>query len=346
MPDVRGRRQGTRLPDGRWMVRVKGKGMAKPKAFARETLKEAQDAALAWERANLGLTIYEDPTVEELMEAFLCLYDPDDGTSTYRSYEQASRLHIVPHLGGHRLSRLRARHVAEMMLRVDIESGRRSATKAREVLRAALSWAVAEEKAATNVAKDMLLPDLSEAPEEKPALDEADVQAIYRAEEDLVFRAFWRLLAETGYRPWKEARMLLREDLTQVGGDWWIRSRKAKTPKGKKPRPISPSLAAELLSIEGDSPFIFYNYRGDAFTPSNATRHWKRTLEKAGVPDTNVYQLRHFRGTDLLDSNVPEHVAAGLMGLTDARTLKQYYARAEAKQMREAEKMIRREWEP
>lgn len=72
------------------------------------------------------------------------------GTFTY--YEQTARLHVVPHIGGVRLSKLTQEHVRKMQRAVQAKSTR-NAVSAHQVLQKALKDAVREGLLARNVAE-------------------------------------------------------------------------------------------------------------------------------------------------------------------------------------------------
>ena len=143
-------------PDGRWVARVSvGYVAGKPqrKAFYGSTRQEvAAKLAAAIRNHDLGLTLHDErQTLATFLDQWMKdVNEPKLRASTYRSYEQIVRNHLIPGLGRIPVSKLTPQEVTKF-LREKHESGI-SAEHLRRVLRAALTYAVRFDLAPRNVA--------------------------------------------------------------------------------------------------------------------------------------------------------------------------------------------------
>jgi hypothetical protein len=84
-------------------------------------------------RARLGghLPVTDNPTVAAYLTGWLAARKLDE--NTLRGYESHIRVHLIPHLGRHRLTKLRARHIAAMFDAIEARNEQIRAAKTSDV---------------------------------------------------------------------------------------------------------------------------------------------------------------------------------------------------------------------
>lgn len=321
MATMRARGQGTPLSDGRWRVVVCRlvDGREIRKSFTAKTQREAQAKARKWLPAHT-----DDPTFAEFLDRWLGARKDQLAPATYRSYALAAKL-MKEQIGGIRVSKLLPRHFETAYVGI---AGTRLPKQVRTIMGTALEWARKNRFIEWNPAI------LSDVPKTKPSAEKPMVTAaallkIIEATPDASHRALWRFLALTGLRPHKEALPARRDDFYADDSGWWFRVRESKSESGKRDIPIAHDLYNEILSIAGEREVW------PGLTPRKLNTLWHEALKAAGVPPTNLYQLRHYFGTRTAQQTEDE-VLAVLMGHADKRLAKQYYVRVEKERLRKA----------
>src|SRR5436190_618789 len=79
---------------------------------------------------ELPRTAADNPTVATYLTGWLAARKLDE--NTLRGYESHIRVHIIPHLGRHRLAKLRARHIADMFAAIEARNDEIRAAKAAD----------------------------------------------------------------------------------------------------------------------------------------------------------------------------------------------------------------------
>jgi integrase len=260
--------------------------------------------------------------------------------STYRSYEQLIRVHLVPALGKHKLRKLGPQHV-QAFLNEKSQSGLSPRTRQYllAVLRAALNRAVKWQLVAHNVA---LLVDPPRVPrvEMAPFSPEMASRFLTAATGHRHAHLFEFLLA-TGSRI-GEALALRWTDIDLAGGTVRVRFTlgrltgspwrliEPKSVTGRRALPlIGPAvitlqaqqlLVAEMRSrlpagVWHDHGFVFPAANGEPLDANNVLHEFKKILKRAGLPTTyRVHDLRHTTATYLLAAGAPVRTAMELMG--------------------------------
>jgi integrase len=145
------------------------------------------------------------------------------------------------------------------------------------------------------------------------------------------FAAFIRFQAYTGLRPgetfelrWSDIdgdRILVRRRLGKYGT--------VDSPKSNREREVllPPPAGAALATFPRGIDLVFRGVRGQRLTRSACFRYFDRVREEAGLPDVDVYDLRHFCGHNLyVTKGLPARVVATQLGHSDGgRLVEQLY---------------------
>ena len=121
--------------------------------------------------------------------------------STFTSYRRYVELHLIPHIGRHRLVRLRPEHIDAMLddlAKRENPLSPRSRLHARAVLRTALAWGERNGRVARNVAK-LSTPPRAERHEFR-GLTPEEARSIVGAATDDPWGALYVLALDTGLR--------------------------------------------------------------------------------------------------------------------------------------------------
>ncbi len=188
----RGRREGSiyERADGRWAAAVDlgyQEGRRVRKTVYGATRKEvAARLNVALGKVERGGLVNTDDRITVGKHLDVWLQNLSVRPRTLRQYKQVARLYVVPAVGAIRLTQLQPDDVRAMVRGVE-ERGlsARTATLARDVLRIALSQAVADELVGRNVAQLVRRPKATRRDGDTLSADEArillDALATYRA---------------------------------------------------------------------------------------------------------------------------------------------------------------------
>ena len=238
--------------------------------------------------------------------------------STLTQYREHVELHIVPILGGYRLSELRRRHVEAMV--ETLQRGHLSASTVGKVLttlRSALEEAVPRD-----------IPDNPAARVERPAIERRQVKAMTPSDAVAILdavRGTWlehitRVLLGSGMRL-GEAVALNQGDVN----DGWVSLRESKTTiravrlSADADEAIHAAIAA--APRRGKSEPVFFGPRKrkgggqfDRLHGYSVTRGLPLTLERAGLPPLTPHKLRHGTATLMVRAGVPMRAVAEQLG--------------------------------
>jgi integrase len=346
---MRARQQGSKLKDGRWLIRLtltQTNGGKFQKAFYGRTQSEVQSKVRAFLSGNEERRPQPNMSLAAWLESWLNSKEWRSA-STQKSYAGTVRLHIVPRIGHIKLRDLLAADVERMCLDIKAEGKERTPSIAREVLRTALKAALKNRLIQSNPAHLADHPGYESRT--RPMLTLEELRRVLAWEEVPLWRALWVFLAETGFRP-AEARMLHWNEINKEEDGYWIALTHAKTKASRRPRPISDRLYKALLAVRGESLFVFANPETKRPYLQIGER-WNEAVKYALNPpaeiernmldphyklqERNLYQLRKLFGR-MQAKRVPDHVLKTLMGHSDIRTTKLYYIDAEREELRTA----------
>lgn len=265
---------------------------------------------------------------------------------TIHSYRMGVERYLRPAFGGKTLASLKPSDIVAMMLSMR-ERGLAPVTirKAREVLRAALSYAMMGDLIKTNPAKHELvkasLPKLTRT--KRQTITAADVKVFHDATEGERLRVYWLLLLCSGLRP-SEALALkwssidgtsvqIERTLTDgipTGTDK-RHTYELTEPKSESSRRtvVLPGLVLAALRRQrveqlaeqmqagemwSGADFIFCNQLGYPLRQQDTRRSFARILAKGNLPRMRIYDLRHSAASLRLENGDDLHVVKELLG--------------------------------
>lgn len=338
---MRGHGEGTivRRADGRWVAAVSVPDGTRSWIYGR-TRKEVSDR-LTDVLSDLRKGVMPAParvTVADLLNQWL-----EDGAkgsvrdSTYRSYSDIVRLHLIPTLGSARLVKLRPVDV-EKMLRQKLDEGLspRRVQFIHAVLRRGLGRAVRWGWVAQNAAS---LCDVPRVPHrEIEPLKPAETRALLQVLRGERLEAMYVTALACGLRRgellglvWEDVDLgrgvlTVRRSLQRVSGRTLLAE--PKTARSRRTlqlpgfvlvawRAHRARQAAERLAA-GDRwqemGFVFTTLEGRPLEGMNVTHHFQRLLARAGVRKRRFHDLRHSCATVLMAQGVPARVAMEILG--------------------------------
>jgi len=265
--------------------------------------------------------------------------------STWKQYEAILRVHLVPALGGMRLTKIRPAHIQTALDGIDRSP--RTIQHCRALLsrmfRQAVAWSLIPSNpvAATSAPKA-----------EKPDLDVPDAEGA-KALMDAAVGTRWELptllAAYTGARrgevlaiQWDQVdldrrRIRITRSVERLNGDF--RFKEPKTKRGQREVAIPPFVVERLRRWKvgqlerqlaagpawHDVGLVCDDGGGGPVNPDAFTRALKRFARKVGHPDTRLHDLRHAAATLMMEAGVhPSVVSRSLGHASEAFTMSVY----------------------
>jgi integrase len=324
------------------------------KQEVREKLRQLHD------QAGKGiLTDADRLTTKEYLERWLSLVKPKVAPTTYARYEQHVRLHLAPHLGAVRLSKLTPLHVEQLYADMGKNDGSLSEqAKVGGALRMALRQAVRLRLVAYNVAADVPKPKPHK--EEIRPLGPMQLGQFLAAAESDRLSALYVLALDSGMRQgelfalhWSDVdfdgcAVQVTRSLEEIKGK--LRLKDVKTAKARRRIDLSPGTMAVMnehrqrMLAEGHNVkagIVFCDTNGSFLRKSNVARNsFYPILERASLPDVRFHDLRHTCATLLLLADENAKVVSERLGHAKIQiTLDTYSHVLPTMQKRAAEKM-------
>lgn len=341
------RRRGTR-----WLVTVEAgreavTGRRRRLHLTVETKREAEreEARLRHEVAQ-GLDLEPTKiTVGQYVDRWLSAVRPNLAPATARRYEELLRLHVVPHVGGIVLVKLRPLHVQQLYARLqDVRPGERAiAARTRlhvhRVLSAALAQAVRWQLIGRNVCQAVDPPHAERAGFRALGPDEVHALLDVAEAEDSVFGDAVVLAVHTGLRQgeilglrWRDVdlevgRLTVAQALQYLSGHG-LSERQPKTDRSRRTIPLGETALRALARLRRrqaeqrlslgpaykDSGLVVTTAVGTALDPNNLRRAFRRIVAAAAVGPMRFHDLRHTHATLLLARGVHPKVVAERLG--------------------------------
>lgn len=279
---------------------------------------------------------------------------PHKTPMTVRSYEQAIRLYIKPHIGTKRLNRLTPDHIRAMEKAAQQKSPR-FAQLAHAVLSKALNQALKDGKIARNpilaVDPPKYLPKIRSSFTVETATRLIQTAFAHGHIEGCMFATAFstgtrraeligiecdRVDLEKGEidLAWQLLRM--KKDWTPPAGFearqcagtlWWT---KPKSKAGSRVVPLLPFVVEALKTLKkldtGDNPhnLLFHHQDGRPITGEAFHAAWKQLLADAEVDDAPLHSVRHTCATLLQAAGVDEHTRLVLFGHSSVAMARAY----------------------
>lgn len=260
--------------------------------------------------------------VPTLGEYYRQTYAPWSQLHTAASWDRKSSIfeqHLLPEFAADPLNTIKVARVEKWMEKRLIV-GAAAATVQRELnaLRALLRHAVDREVLSRVPCRGAKVPM---PPADPPPhwYTAAHLEAIYQAEHSEIWRAVWRLVANTGMRR-GEAQALLWENIREDSMQILSLDRQHRTKSGKsRTVPLSPGAKEALETLHSlDGPRVV-----PKITPQSLSRRFTKVLARAGL-DGSFHSLRHTFVTHLLNAGAPLHLVKELAGHASITTTQRY----------------------
>jgi integrase len=265
---------------------------------------------------------------------------PTTRPRTYLSYEERLRLHVLPRLGGVRLSALEPRHLQQLYADKMLNDGLSGATLngihivVHRALKQALRWGLV----ARNVA------DLVDAPQPAPyhpmPLNDAELDCFVAGTREDLFGPLWTLLLCTGMRfgevsalrrpdvDFDQRILYVRNTITREGNKGYAFT-EPKTAKSRRAIPLPAAAIAALqrqkriahdlqrLARPGtwtELDLVFPSAFGTPLRESHLIEIFHATLERLGLPRRRIHDLRHTYATRLFALDTHPRAVQDLLG--------------------------------
>jgi integrase len=262
----------------------------------------------------------EETTFAKVAAAFAAKHFPEVAPSSARMYQSYLDRQLIPALGGKQVAAITRRDVIRLVEDVAASSGKASAIGCVGVLRKCLSWAMARDIVAANIATGVRLGELIGASKSRDRLlSDAELAAIWSAIPMVgdPWATVYRLLLLTGLRL-NEVATARWENLDLDAGSLLIPSEDSKNSEAQLV-PLPP-LAVELLTAipRFSGPYIFSTCAGrrPVQSASAAKRRLDSALTMQGVelPAFRVHDYRRVVRSGLGRLGVPTVVAELVLG--------------------------------
>ncbi len=272
--------------------------------------KKDAEAKLRTVRSRIASdSLHEKPlTLEQFSSEWLEAKKQALKPSSYQSYEQSFRLHILPYLGEKKLQDLKPLDIQAWVGKLTT-SGMSAATLSRcyRGLHAALSQAVAWGLMQQIPCRSIELPRV--AREEMMFLDPADIHKMLEHSPEPQ-RTLYATLVYTGLRLGEAlalnwAHLDFSRGMIIVEKSWSPDAgyQEPKTPESRRSVPMVPTLAEMLSSNRGASDELVFTHNGvKPMHPSGLRRRLAKVLEAAELPYVTLHSLRHTFASAMLAS--------------------------------------------
>ncbi len=349
---------------GRWAVLIdaprKNDGKRVRRAIGTfTTRKEAERAQRqALEARDRGINLAPAKlTVTELMTRFIerCRTD-DRAATTLETYEQKSKLYIVPILGGISLAKLRPTHIAEWIAALRTSGGEdRRALSPKTVrnvyglLHGALAWALDLELVGRNVCDTEAArpPRPSRSPAK--ALGDDEIARLLMAANATRWGPFVTLALATGARrgelcalSWSDVdfeaeTVTIARSLSQTKDHVELKGTKTGSVRRLSLSRLALDALQRQLAMQeqdkvralgrySDEGAVFAPALGGRITPMSATKAFVRLAKAARISTTRLHDTRHTAATHLLVGGTDVRTTAGVLGHATANVTLSIYA--------------------
>jgi integrase len=293
---------------------------AKTASECKRKLKEKQ------QELDRGLDLFADyPTVESYLTTWLTYtVKPESSAKTYESYEETIRNRITPYIGAVKLKALKPEHIQRMVTQLqEKDYSQRTVQYSVGVLSRALNKAVLHGHLSRNPAQHVT--PRVERRQIEP-LTPAQARAFLEAVSGHRLEALYRVALGLGLRR-GEILALRWSDVDLDTGKLTIR--KAKTKAGERTLLLPDKLIRVLrahwefqqqeryfLGTEWkEHGMVFPSEVGTPMGARNLLRHFKASLQKAGLPESiRFHDLRHSCATFLVSQGVHPRVVMEILG--------------------------------
>lgn len=359
MGDRRLRGEGSiyqRESDGRWvgvidLGWVGGKRVRK--TVTARTLKDLRPKFNALKRQIQDGILTDDATVQQWMKHWVDqVASKKVRPSTLRTYETYIDRWIVPHLGKHRLDRLRPDHIRTLYSLMEAE-GKSDATRRQvhAILRRALVVAENDGRIGSNPAAKVDAPSVGQGSHGKFTLAEAKkILAVLKAMDgDPIARARWTVALLAGLRQ-GEALGLVASDVDFELGVIRVR-RAAQRIRGQGIQLVEPKSASAIRDVPMVAPVQAaleairdkegYLFGSDApCDPRRDWANWRALLATSEAPMRPLHAARATTASLLSEAGVPDKIIAEILGHSQVVITQKHYVHGDYEVHRRAMKQM------
>ena len=351
-----------RESDGRWCASVDlgiVNGKRKRKVVYGETRRAVAEQLKQLQRAQADGVNIAPPTqtVKQFLERWLKdTIKPTRRIKTYTSYEQMVRVHLIPHVGHHQLTKLAPEHVQAMLNTLLVSGGKektglspRTVQYVRAILRQALGEALRWGHVPRNVAALVAGPRVEKY--QITPLTPEQARQLLSAVAGHRLEALYHVVLSLGLREgevlalrWEDVN-LSKRTLRVAGAIQEINGKLhrvlPKTASSVRTLPLSERLVEMLLTQQrvqeqyraelGDEwqehDLVFPSELGTPTSPRNLVRHFKLALVAADLSSTvRFHDLRHSCATFLISQGVHPRVVMEILGHSQISVTMNTYA--------------------
>lgn len=352
-------------PDGRYatstIVGYTDDGKPKRKTLYGRTIMELDKKVAEFKSLqNKGIIINDEGmTVEQWGTKWLKLYKSAKEYNTYEMYLNALNAHIIPEIGGIRLSALKSHHIQEMLNDIISVGHYRTAEIVRLTIKQIIQQAIINEYIYKDVSLKVSLPQSQK--KEKRALSNEEKAILEKAKLTQRERVFVDLLYYTGVRrgealaltvkdvDFKNRRLIINKNLVIKDGESHIKN-SPKTSAGNRSIPLPTKLLSELQEYIAHTRniYLFTMKNGEPMSKSSFRRFWYNILDKMNVAaggdefsrsdtairliakDVTPHIFRHTYATNLYYAGIDVKTAQRLLGHSSIQVTLEIYTHLDA----------------
>lgn len=347
-------------PDGRYatstIVGYTDDGKPKRKTLYGRTITELDKKVAEFKSLqNKGIIINDEGiTVAQWGTKWLKLYKSAKEYNTYAMYLNALNTHIIPALGGIRLSALKSYHIQEMLNNIISVGHHRTAEIVRLTIKQIIQQAIINEYIYKDVSLKVSLPQSEK--KEKRALTANEMSLIKQSKLTQRERTFVDLLYYTGVRRGEalaltvkdidfiNRKLIINKNLILKDGESHIKN-SPKTNAGNRLIPLPTKLLSELKEYltNTSSIYLFTKQNGELMTKSSFRRFWDNILDKMNIAaggdkfsrsetairlipkDITPHIFRHTYATNLYYAGIDVKTAQHLLGHSNIQITLEIY---------------------
>lgn len=352
-------------PDGRYatstIVGYTDDGKPKRKTLYGRTIMELDKKVAEFKSLqNKGIVINDEGmTVEQWGIKWLKLYKSAKEYNTYAMYLNALNSHIIPEIGGIRLSALKSHHIQEMLNDIISVGHYRTAEIVRLTIKQIIQQAIINEYIYKDVSLKVSLPQSQK--KEKRSLSNEEKAILEKTKLTQRERVFVDLLYYTGVRrgealaltvkdiDFKNRRLIINKNLVIKDGESHLKN-SPKTNAGNRSIPLPAKLLSELQEYIAHTKniYLFTMKSGEPMTKSSFRRFWYNILDKMNVAaggdefsrsdtairliakDVTPHIFRHTYATNLYYAGIDVKTAQRLLGHSSIQVTLEIYTHLDA----------------
>lgn len=246
--------------------------------------------------------------------------------STYASYDERSRLYLIPALGHIPLNEVTTTQIQQLVTQLrSMQLSARTTQYTIAVLSRALNYAIAIDLIGRNPCRMVRTPRVIKHKVKPLTVEQAN--ALLAAADAHQLGLLFRLALSLGLRR-GELLALTWENIDLERGVLTVQE--AKTQAGNRTIPLPQVLVEKLRQHQetchqSRQNLVFTTRNGTPIQARNLVRTYKSLLRQAGIPDRRFHDLRHSCATFLIAQGVNLHAVKYILGHSTIRVTSDIY---------------------